>query len=257
MALHRRCMSRGRGGCGWRGCSEAGAGRQFLSSGMSPPSPSLLRSSISPSPATCSSSRAGSSGAQHGLCLPPTAQLIPTDTLGVSRWREVPRNPTEPCRCQQRHQDCGNRLDQADTGAAVLGRETQRPPFRPTGGQGEPRAHPMASLAARTHEPPWFVNLVLVLQEHPHPQHPRRERAQGRPGVPPVPQGPQEPPLGPMPAHRPRSTSLWGDPATLVWPLSADLHHKSPILVNLGDLPTSPARGVNGFSLPRPSCHFD
>lgn len=185
MALHRRCMSRGRGGCGWRGCSGAGAGRQFLSSGMSPPSPSLLRSSISPSPATCSSSRAGSSGAQHGLCLPPTAQLIPTDALGVSRWREVPRNPIEPRRCQQRHQDCGNRLDQADTGAAVLGRETQRPPFRPRGGQGEPRAHPMASLAARTHECPWFVNLVLVLQEHPHPQHPRRERAQGRPRGPP------------------------------------------------------------------------
>lgn len=62
------------------------------------------------------------------------------------------------------------------------------------------------------------------------------------------------------PVHRSHSTSLqWGggDPAMLVWPLTAHLHHKSPILANLGDLPTPPARGVNGFSLPRSSCHFD
>lgn len=99
--------------------------------------------------------------------------------------------------------------------------------------------------------------------EHPAPHSPGKPRPHT--AAPPAPGASKAAPraAGGAPTRAPRPTGPTrchgggGDPATLIWPLWAHLHDKSPILANLGDLPTPPARGVNGFSLPRPSCHFD
>lgn len=133
-------------------------------------------------------------------------------------------------------------------------------PGDPTPGPSIPRPRSAVQTRCRDARTPTPTSSsscrsTRTLQTHPMNQHRAPHRCPpatpGSGGAPPA-------PLGSMPAHRSHSTSRrWGDPATLVWPLSADLHDKSPILANLGDLPTSPARGVNGFSLPRPSCHFD
>lgn len=157
MALHRRCMRQGKGRVWMEGmlecwCRKAISHLRNEPSVLIPPAQQHL-----PFPCHIQQLQGWVLRSTAQGFLPPTAQLIPTDTLGVSRGTKkgVPSHPVQPCRSLQQHQDCRNCLDRADTGAAVLGRETPRLQTHTwAGGAGSiPRAHPMARLAAKTFVP--------------------------------------------------------------------------------------------------------
>lgn len=164
-------------------------------------------------------------------------------TLGVLG---VPHGPINPRRLQQQHKD------QADVDAEMLGRATQKPHKQARGSWvPAPRwPHPSTKHPMAPHHPPSILTAAMQ-----PPQTIRRiQRGAGAPS-------PSKPTpwwcFGPSRCDAGEGGTpgrQWGGTLPLVCP---DLHHKRPILANLGDLPTPAARGVNGFSLPRPSCHFD